>query len=115
MKHSVKARRKAIAIALAAIILIMIPLSLTSYALVVNNTIKARIYSLSQEWLAGSNYRLVAVNTETADHTVGLVILGEGDLPPLDLLEEQVRGQTFGRPLRVETIQSSSYILHADQ
>jgi uncharacterized hydrophobic protein (TIGR00271 family) len=114
IKHSFKARRKAIAIALIAIILIAFPLSLTSYNLIVTNTIKARIYNLSDEWLADSGYRLIAVNTETADNTVNLTILGEGELPDLDLLEQRSRGQLFGRPLRVETVQSSSFTLKSE-
>ncbi|MGM0689175.1 MAG: DUF389 domain-containing protein [Bacillota bacterium] len=111
IERSVKTKRKAIAIAMAAVILIMIPLSLTSYSLFVSNSIKARVYSLSNDWLAGSGYRIIDINTETADKSVKMVILGEGELPNLDLLKEQSRGKLFGRPLRIETIHSNAYTI----
>ena len=109
IERSIKTKRKAIAISLAAVILIMIPLSFTSYSLYVSNTIKAQVYNLSHEWLAGSGYRLIDINTETADKAVEMFIIGEGELPSLDLLKEQSRGKLFDRPLRIETIQSNAY------
>ena len=111
IKRSVKTKYKAIAITMAAVILIMIPLSLTSYSLFVSNSIKARVYSLSNDWLAGSGYRIIDINTETADKSVKMILLGEGELPSLDLLQEQSRGQTFGRTIRIETIHSSAYTI----
>ncbi len=111
IERSIKTKRRAIAIALTAVILIIIPLSLTSYTLFVNNSIKAQVYSLSNDWLAGSNHRLISVETETADKSVKIVVLGEGQIPDITLLEEQVRGVLFGRPLRVEAVQSSSYTI----
>ncbi len=87
------------------------PLSFTSHSLFVSNSIKADVYSLSNDWLTGSDYRIISINTETADKTVKIIVLGEGELPDITLLEEQVRGRLFGRPLRLETVQSNSYII----
>lgn len=111
LEYSSRTKRKAIVIALVALLVIMIPLTYTSYTLVVNNTITARGYRLGNEWLEGTGYRLVSVNAETADNTVNMVILGDGEAPDTALLEQQAQGLLFGRPLRVETIQSSSYII----
>jgi uncharacterized hydrophobic protein (TIGR00271 family) len=100
------ARRRAVAIALTAGFFIAIPLSLTSYHLIVTNKVATRSYTLAQEWLDGSGYRLMSVDAETADGTVNLLLLGDGDLPPLESLEERARGVLFGRTIRVKIVQS---------
>jgi uncharacterized hydrophobic protein (TIGR00271 family) len=107
IERTVRAKRKAIAITLAAILLISIPLTYTSYGIVVNNAITAKIYWASDQWLKESSYRLISVNTETADNTIYMVLLGEGEIPPLDILIEQLSGNTFGKKIRLETVQST--------
>jgi hypothetical protein len=107
IERTVMAKRKAIAITLAAILLITIPLTYTSYGIVINNAITAKIYRASEQWLKESSYRLISVNTETADNTIYMVLLGEGEIPPLDILMEQLSGNTFGKDIRVETVQST--------
>ena len=102
-----QAKRKAIAIALTAMLLIAIPLTYTSYGIVVNNAITARIYKASDLWLAESGYRLISVNTETADNSIYMVLLGEGEIPPLDTLIEELSGNTFGKEIKLETVQST--------
>ncbi len=102
-----RAKRKAVAIALAAMLLITIPLAYTSYGIIVNNTITARIYSAADKWLAESGYRLISVNAETADNTIYMVLLGEGEMPSLDTLIEELSGNTFGKEIKLETVQST--------
>jgi len=104
LNRSVEAKRRAIAISLVAIIVIMIPLTFTSYNLVVKNTIAARMYNLGNEWLAGSGYRLMSVDAETSDNTVNLIIFGDGERPPVHLLEQRSQGELFGRTIRVKTV-----------
>lgn len=100
------ARRRALTIALAAGLLIVIPLSLTSYHLVVANKIATRSYELGQQWLEGSGYRLMSVDAEATDGTVTFLVLGHGVLPPLETLEARARGALFGRNIRVKVVQS---------
>jgi len=100
------ARRRAVAIALAAGLLIVIPLSVTSYHLVVANKIATRSYELGQQWLEGSAYRLMSVDAEATDGTVTFLVLGDGDLPPLETLEARARGVLFARNIRVKVVQS---------
>jgi uncharacterized hydrophobic protein (TIGR00271 family) len=100
------ARRRAVTIALGAGLLIVIPLALTSYRLIVTNMIAARTYELGQEWVDGSGYRLMSVDAESADGTVTLLLMGEGDLPPLELLQDRVRSLVFSRTVRVKIVQS---------
>jgi uncharacterized hydrophobic protein (TIGR00271 family) len=103
-----RARRRAVAIAFAALLIIVIPLSVASYNLIVTNKISARTYALGQEWLEGSGYRLMSVDAETADGTVNLLLLGDGDLPPLNKLEERTRDLIFGRTIRVKVVESQT-------
>lgn len=112
--RSAKAKRKAVTVALAALLLITIPLTYSSYRVIVNNAITARVYRLSETWLAGSGYRLISVNTETADNTIYMVLLGEGDLPSPDMLREGLTGKTFGRAIRLETVQSKTEYLQPE-
>jgi uncharacterized hydrophobic protein (TIGR00271 family) len=105
------ARRRAVAIALAAGVLIVIPLSLTSYHLVVANKIATRSYELGQHWLEGSGYRLMSVDAEATDGTVTFLVLGHGVLPPLETLQGRARGALFGRNIRVKVVQSRTFDL----
>jgi uncharacterized hydrophobic protein (TIGR00271 family) len=107
IERSVKTKRKAIAIALIALMFIAVPLTYTSYKVIVNNVLTVRVYEASDLWLAESGYRLISVNTETADNSIYMVLLGEGELPPLEVLKEKLKGNTFGKVVKVETVQSA--------
>jgi uncharacterized hydrophobic protein (TIGR00271 family) len=106
-ERSVSSKRKAIAIALIALMFIAVPLTYTSYNVVKNNVVTLRVYEASDLWLAESGYRLISVNTETADNSIYMVLLGEGELPPLEVLKEKLKGKTFGKVVKVETVQSA--------
>jgi uncharacterized hydrophobic protein (TIGR00271 family) len=101
-----RARRRAVVIALVALLVIAIPLSLTTSRLIITNKIAVRTHGLAEEWLKGSAYRLLSVDAETADGSVNLVLTGQGDLPNLETLEERGRGILFGRTLRLEVVES---------
>lgn len=83
-------------------------LSLTSYHLIVTNKVSARTYALGQQWLEGSGYRLLTVDAETADGTVNLLLMGDGEVPPLKVLEDQARDILFGRTIRVKVVESQT-------
>lgn len=108
-----RSRRRAVTVALTALLMILIPLSLTSYNLIVTTQISARAYALGQKWLEGSGYRLMSVDAETADGTVNLLLLGNGDLPPFNQLEESSRDLLFGRTLRLKVVESETLSIGA--
>lgn len=114
-ERSVSSKRKAIAIALIALILIAVPLTYTSYKVIVNNVVTVRVYEASDLWLANSGYRIISVNTETADNSIYMVLLGEGELPPFAVLKEELDGKTFGRVVKVETVQSALKYLQLEE
>jgi uncharacterized hydrophobic protein (TIGR00271 family) len=114
-KRSVSSKRKAIVVALLALILIAVPLTYTSYNVFKNNVVTLRVYEASDLWLAESSYRLISVNTETADNAIYIVLLGEGELPPLAVLKEKLDGKTFGKTVKVETVQSVLKYLQTEE
>lgn len=101
-----RAQRRGLMVALVALLIIAIPLSVTSYQLIVTNKISARTYAFGQEWLKGSGYRLMSVDAETTDGTVNLLLMGDGELPPLNKLEERARDALFGRTIRLKVVES---------
>lgn len=103
-------RRRAIAIALGALLLIAVPLTFTSYGTVVRNTAVGRVSEAAESWLGESAYRVVSVDAETTGE-VTLVILGGGEAPAVDALQSQLQGRTFGRLVRVEVLPSAEYLL----
>lgn len=103
-----RARRQSLVIACLALVIITIPLALTSQRLILSGKISARAYTLARQWLAGSDYRILSVDAETEDGSVKLLVLGKGALPPLQPLAERSRTQLFGRRLSLEVVQSQT-------
>ena len=108
-----RARRRAVLVAVIALLIIAIPLTITSHRLIISNKIAARTDALAQDWLQGSGYQLMSVDAETADGSVNLLLVGEGDLPSLQQLQERARGVLFGRTLRLKVLESRTLYLGA--
>ena len=53
----------------------------------------------------------MSVDAETADGSVNLLLVGEGDLPSLQQLQERARGVLFGRTLRLKVLESRTLYL----
>ena len=105
-----KARRRAIVLALLALLIVAVPLSFTSLNIVLSNVIKSRVNEASADWLEDTGFRIVSVQTERSGE-VDLVILGEGDPPPVSDLQASLSGRLFNRTLRLEVLPSSEYVL----
>lgn len=105
-----KARRRAIAVALMMLVLLAIPLSFTSASIISSNIIKARVNEATSEWLEGTGYRVVSVETER-DGEVDLVIIGQGDPPQVSDLEAGLKGRLLSRTLRLEVLPAREYLL----
>lgn len=108
-----RARRRAVAIAFLALILIMIPLSLTSYRLIITSKISVRTAALVHEWLRDSGYKLISVDAETADGSVNLLLAGNGDLPSASQIEERARTLLLGRSINVKVLNSLTFSIGA--
>ncbi|MEB3319666.1 MAG: DUF389 domain-containing protein [Cyanobium sp.] len=108
-------RRRSLVVALAALLLIAVPLGLTSARLITANRIAVRSAALAREWLQNSGYRLLAVDAETADGSVTLLLSGEGALPGTAPLAARAATLLQGRPLRLETLPSRSLLIEPNQ
>ncbi|MBP1946267.1 TIGR00341 family protein [Methanobacterium petrolearium] len=109
--QSFKARRKGISIALILILLITVPLAYTSYESLIDNTVKANVYDESTTWLNGTGYIVASVDTRILNNTVVVALVGDGNLPPIEELQQSLQGKLYGRTLRVEVVNSTVYNL----
>jgi uncharacterized hydrophobic protein (TIGR00271 family) len=110
--QSFSARRKGIFIALILIFLITVPLAYTSYQTLMDNSLKENVYEESNNWLNGTGYAVTAVNTDIFNDTVVVAVVGDGTLPPIEELDQSLKGKLHGKTLRVEVINSKAYNLN---
>lgn len=103
------ARRRALVMAVAALLLILIPLSFTSHRLIITSKLSIRTATLTRDWLRDSGYRLLSVDAETADGSVNLLLAGNGPLPPLSQLDARARPLLLGHRLNVKVLDSQSF------
>ena len=106
-----RAQRRALAIALAALLLIMVPLSLTSYRLITTSNLAMRTTALAESWLENTSYKLLSVDAETADGSVHLMLAGHGELPPISKLAISARSLLLGRSIEIKVLDSQSFSL----
>ncbi len=100
--HSRSARRTTIAIAIALLVFVIIPLSATSYKTVQDAVVEQRATGITKVWLASGDYRLVSVNS--GNGMVRLVVAGQGALPPQQDLQDALRGKLFQLPVVLEVV-----------
>ncbi|SCG85586.1 TIGR00341 family protein [Methanobacterium congolense] len=110
--QSFSARRKGIFIALILIFLITVPLAYTSYQTLMDNSLKENVYEESSNWLNDTGYAVTAVNTDIFNDTVVVAVVGDGTLPPIEELDQSLKGKLHGKTLRVEVINSKAYNLN---
>jgi uncharacterized hydrophobic protein (TIGR00271 family) len=112
-EQSLSAKRKGIAVVLVILILIAIPLAYTGYNIYINNSVTGTITNASNAWLSDSGYELASIDTESQADTVIVRIIGNGKLPPLANLEEMVKGNIYGKTIKVEVVYSNSYYVNS--
>jgi|GEM_PF-4680529 len=93
-----------------ALVIVAIPLTFTSANIVTSNMIKSRVNEASADWLEGTDFRVVSVQT-ASDGEVDLVVIGQGEPPPIPDLEAALAGRLFSRTLRLEVLPTSEYVL----
>ncbi len=111
LTHNVKTRRKGIAIVIATIVLIAVPLAYNGSNVIISNSLTDNVHQAADTWLNGSGYKVGSVNTENQNNSVVLVVIGEGELPPLSELQRLLDGKLYGRTLQVEVVPSKVYYL----
>lgn len=104
-----KIQRAGLALFLMGILIVTIPLSLTTYQSIVLATENQKASSAVTSWFAGSNYQVLGVKVNGQD--VVVTVEGIGELQPAQSLANQI-ARTLGRPvvmtLRAVPIQKSN-------
>jgi uncharacterized hydrophobic protein (TIGR00271 family) len=93
-----RTRRNAFIVVIAATLLVAIPLSITSYQVVVGALESRAAVGDAESWLADSTYKVA--NVAVYDDEVVVTIEGDGSLRPLRVLANQL-AQTLERPISV--------------
>lgn len=109
INQSLNVRRKSIAIVVVMIFLISVPLAVTGYGFVINTEVTQNVQEASSTWLNGSGYKVASINAENSNNQVVLVVLGNGDLPPIEELNKMLEGKLYGKTLEVQVVYSNSY------
>ena len=101
-------RTETLVVALLALALISIPLTVTSRRLITTTRVSVRTEALARQWLRGSGYRLVSVDAEAADGSVQVLLVGDGPLPSIGRLEARARPLLAGRSLQIKVVEARS-------
>jgi uncharacterized hydrophobic protein (TIGR00271 family) len=103
---SMRSRRVAIALIVIMVVLIAIPLTITSRQVTQDNLAASRAAEATKTWVEGTDYRYVSVDVR--ESTVNIVITGNGSLPPQQVLEDSLAGQLYGMDVQVHAVPSQT-------
>jgi uncharacterized hydrophobic protein (TIGR00271 family) len=108
-----KTSRKGIAIVIVGIFLISLPLAYNGANILIDNTVTENVQDAAHIWLNGSSYNVASVNAQNQNNSVVLVVIGNGEVPPLEKLQQLLEGKLYGKTLQVEVIPSNVYYLNS--
>ncbi|AXV39453.1 DUF389 domain-containing protein [Methanobacterium sp. BAmetb5] len=112
LEKSSNAKRNGLIVVLISLIVITVPLGYNGYNVVTDNSITQTVNNASTEWLEGSGYELQSINILSSNNTVVVKIIGNGPLPPIEKLQEQVKGKIYGKNIKLEVVYSDTYLLN---
>jgi uncharacterized membrane protein len=101
---SLRGRRVGVAVIVAMVIIIAIPLGISSRGVARDTAAENHVAEATKTWLEGSGYRYVSATAR--DRVVSVVITGQGELPPMQQLESSLDGQIYGMAVRLDTVPS---------
>lgn len=113
LERSLGAKRKSIFIILVCILVIIIPLGYNGYNATLDNMVTQKVSNASIEWLAGSGYELESVTVQSQNNTVVVNIMGNGKLPPIENLQNKLKGQIHGKTVKIEVVYSDTYSVNS--
>jgi uncharacterized membrane protein len=103
------ARSTAIAIVVVLTVAIIVPLGTSSYQVFVDSVVQARATATVQQWLQGSEYRVVAVTLD--EDAVRVVVTGQGPVPDTAALTTGHEGELNGRDLVLEIVPQQRVVI----
>lgn len=89
-----KTRRRAVVVVVVAILLVCVPLGITSYQVATSRILVQRTQAAASKWLNGSKYVVYSVEADSG--TAHITIAGEGPLPEFNELLTDL-GSTAGK------------------
>ena len=101
LREQVRFRRRGLVLFIACILLVIIPLTQTSYQDITNAEANNNATTAVQQWLQGTSYQLDMVNVN--DRVVKVTVEGTGQLKPLQKLANQL-AVALGRPVLVNLL-----------
>ncbi len=107
VQKSPRGRRLAVAIIVVMVVLVAVPLGLTSREVAQNNTAESRAAEATEAWVAGTEYQYVSA--QVREQVVYIVVTGKGVLPPEQTLQDDLAGQLYGMPVQVHAIPSDNF------
>ena len=109
LERSLGAKRRGIGLILICLVIIIIPLGYNGYNATMDNLVTQTVTDASIDWLSGSGYELESVNSMSQNNTVIVKIMGNGQLPPIENLQNLVKGKIYGKIVKVDVVYSNSY------
>jgi uncharacterized hydrophobic protein (TIGR00271 family) len=101
---SVRGRRVGVALIVIMIILIAVPLGLTTRGLAQDSIAENTAADATKAWLEGTDYRYVSATAK--DNVLNILVTGQGQLPPLEELQTTLDGRLYGMAVRLNTVPS---------
>src|SRR5260370_22807454 len=101
LREQVRFRLRGLVLFIACILLVIIPLTQTSYQYIENAEANNNATTAVQQWLQGTSYQLDMVNVN--DRVVKVTVEGTGQLKPLQKLANQL-AVALGRPVLVNLL-----------
>jgi uncharacterized hydrophobic protein (TIGR00271 family) len=93
------ARRNAYGVIIVAVLLVSIPLTLTSRRVTQETLTEIQSRQVAEDWVAGSEYHVRQV--QSTGNTVYIAVLGNGDPPPTEELFANIEA-AVGHPLQID-------------
>ncbi len=112
IQKSLRSRRLAVALIIVMVLLIAAPLTVTSVQIARENLAESRAAQATRAWVEGTEYSYVSVQAK--DGTVRIVIVGQGELPSQESLQDSLTGRLYGMEVKMQILPSNNLDFDTD-
>lgn len=109
LEQSFGAKRTGLGVTVVMLLLIMVPLGYNGYNISINSQISDTVDNAANTWLADSGYSVTSVDSKSLNDTVIVRVMGNGQLPPIQNLQNLVKGKIYGKIVKVDVVYSNTY------
>jgi uncharacterized hydrophobic protein (TIGR00271 family) len=104
---ALRGQRVAVAVIALMVVLIAVPLTLTTREAAQTNTAESHAEAATKAWVTGTGYQYVSAQVKQG--VMYIVVTGTGALPQEQTLQASLDGQLYGMPVQVHSIPSESF------